>query len=109
MTRLIDGPAQGKTLMLTRAPTYLRVVIAADGTVDALNRPEDSPRADERLYAYLAHGERGSVHLNMGRGRGGFYALAEYKLIADQPSDETMRDTSLWRQWVVRHNARTTS
>ncbi len=109
MTRFLDGPAQGQTTMLKRAPLYLRVVIDPEGKVDALDQPEDTPHAAERLYAYKHNGEVSSVHLNCRGKRGsGFYTVADYSLIADQPSDETMRDTSLWHAWVVQHNARTT-
>jgi hypothetical protein len=101
MTSFIDGPAKGKTLMLKRSPKYLRVVIDEAGKVDALDQLHDSPGENERVFAYRVHGEIGSVHLNMGRGRGGFYPLAEYRLIPTQPADSVLRKNEAWRAWTI--------
>jgi hypothetical protein len=101
MTTFLDGPAKGKTLMLRRTPKYLRVVVDQDGAVDALDQLEDAPRPDERVFAYILQENKGSVHLNMGRGRGGFYTLAGYKLISPQPDDTLLRANAAWRRWTV--------
>jgi len=56
MTRFLDGPAEGVTLMLRRAPIYLRVVHR--GTEwDALDALDDRPTPDETIYVYVLHGE----------------------------------------------------
>lgn len=99
MTTFEDGPAKGQTLMLQRVPKFLRVVVDADGTWDALNQPEDTPKPTETLYAYEMVGEPGWCHLNRGGGRGGFYGIATYKFIAAQPPQETMRDWDQWQKW----------
>jgi len=56
MTRFLDGPAAGKTLSLSYAPMYLRVVIDPKGNVDALDAPDDSPRPGEIVHLYRRHG-----------------------------------------------------
>lgn len=109
MTRFLDGPAAGQHAMLKRSPRYLRVVIDPQGKVDALDQATDSPDPGERLYAYLMHGESGTIHINRSDGRGGFYALADYKLLPDQPSDAIMRQTSDWQAWVEQHYKASTS
>lgn len=49
MIEFLDGPAGNKTLELRRAPVYLRVVIDADGNIDALDQLDDRPKEDERI------------------------------------------------------------
>lgn len=99
MTRFQDGPAKGKTLMLKRAPRFLRVVEDRKGGIDALDQLEDVPHAHETIHAYEMIGERGMCHVNMGRGRGGFYSFANYALCKTQPSDEVLRCNDDWRAW----------
>lgn len=101
MTSFTNGPAQGQHLMLKRAPLFLRVVEAA-GKFDALDQLSDEPESGERLFAYRQVGEPGMVHLNRGRGHGGFYTIATYTLVAPQPDDATMRDTAAWQAWCKR-------
>jgi hypothetical protein len=98
MTRFQDGPAKGQTLMLNRAPRFLRVV-EKGGKFDALDQLDDKPEAGEKIYAYEIVGEPGSIHINRGGGRGGFYTMGEYKLVAEQPTDAQMRTLQAWRGW----------
>ena len=56
MTRFLDGPAAGKTLSLSYSPYYLRVVIDPNGAVDALDAPDDMPRAGEVVHLYRRQG-----------------------------------------------------
>lgn len=98
MTRFTDGPAKDSTLMLKRAPFFLRVT-ESSGKFDALDQPGDTPNLDESLRAYKLTTEPAMCHVNMGRKGGGFYPLAEYRLIENQPPDDVMRDTKRWRVW----------
>jgi hypothetical protein len=67
------------------------------GKWDGLDQFEDTPRPEEKLYAYVREGEYGTVHLNMGGKGSGFYAQARYRFIPNQPSAETM--TYHWLAW----------
>lgn len=62
MTTFKDGPAEGRTLLLRRAPTLLRVV-QEDGEFDALDQLNDEPGPRESIYCYFLVENRGSVHL----------------------------------------------
>lgn len=99
MTSFKDGPAQGQSLMLKRAPIYLRVVQDGDGMWDGLDQPSDEPAATEKVFAYKITGQPGHCHINMGRGRGGFYPIAEYAICPDQPTDAEMRSYCQWAAW----------
>ncbi len=102
MTKFLDGPAGGQTLLLQRAPVFLRVVRERDtGGWDALDKLEDHPRPSEDVFVYRRTANPGVCHLNFGRCRGGFYAVAEYVLHSEQPDDVTLRDTPRWRAWTT--------
>ena len=98
MTTFEDGPAKGQHLMLKCAARFLRVV-EANGTWDALDQPTDTPRPEEKLYAYEIAGQPGMCHLNCGRGRGGWYPIASYRFVKDQPPDAEMRSAEAWSRW----------
>lgn len=100
MTTFENGPAKGNGLALKSAPLFLRVT-EAGGKFDALDLPTDTPRPEGKLHAYVRIGEPGSCHMNFGGGRGGFYTLARYFYVPNQPSDEVMRDASKWQQWCA--------
>jgi hypothetical protein len=100
VTDFIGGPAAGKTLLLHRQPIYLRVVVNSAGEVDALDQLDDSPSADESLYAYRLKERRGSVHINRGRKGGGWFEVATYELIEAQPTDQVMRSSERWAEWT---------
>ena len=100
LATFLDGPATGRTLMLKRSPKFLRVV-ESDGGFDALDQPDDTPRPTEKLYAYQLADKRGTVHICGGRASG-WHALVDYKVISEQPTDETMRGTDKWREWCYR-------
>ncbi len=107
MTTFQDGPAAASTLQLRRAPKFLRVVVDGD-EVDALDQLEDSPRATEKLFAYVIVENHGMIHINArdkrGRRCGGYYAMAKYALVEVQPADEIMRSKSKWRNWCEINN-----
>jgi len=71
MTTFKDGPAKGQTLMLRRAQMFLRVVQDPKGTWDALDQPDDTPKPEERLYAYRIDGQPAMAHYCIRGGRGG--------------------------------------
>lgn len=100
MTTFSDGPAKGQTLMLKRSPLLLRVVQSFNtGQFDALDAPNDTPAENERIFAYHMVEFRGMVHVNRRGGGSGFYGMATYALIPDQPTDEIMRDNEKWKAW----------
>lgn len=111
MTRFIDGPAAGQTLMIKRSPIFLRVTrtktpLRAGQTIvfAALDAPDDTPAAGEELFCYRATSDKpqGNVHLRLsGKAKraSGFYPMGEYALYPDQPPDEVMRDNARWQAW----------
>ncbi len=100
MTTFKDGPAAGKTLMIRRAPYYLRVTSHPIDGVDALDQIGDTAKDDEMLTAYRVIGTPGAVHLNTGRKPGGgFYPVATYEMVAKQPMDAEMRTNAAWKTW----------
>ena len=99
MTTFQDGPARGQTLQLKRTPFLLRVVECA-GKIDALDQPEDTPHAAEKIYVYeWAAKPMGGVHIRASGGRGGFFGMADYKLSPEQPPDDVVRDNGKWVTW----------
>ncbi len=98
MVTLIDGPAAGSYL-LKRSPLFVRAVVDVEGRGDVLDQLGDTPAADEALSVYRLEGEMGLIHLNMGGGRGGFYARASYRHLPDVDG-ESVRETDAWREWV---------
>jgi len=104
VSRFLDGPAAGVMLDLQNPTIMLRVVRGADGTWDALDMPEDVARADETVFVYRATLKPASVvHVDyrdkQGRRCGRWYSDTEYRLLAEQPADEIVRDLKRWRAW----------
>lgn len=101
MTRLLDGPAAGTDLMLRRAPVWLRVVVAPDGTVDALDQLQDTPQPDEEVHVYRqVEGTSSVVFACRTRSRGGRYEGASYRHVPGAPADD-LRDSAAWQAWCV--------
>lgn len=100
MTTFQDGPAKGQTLMLQRACYFLRVTESA-GVFDALDQLGDEPRQDETIHAYVMVGKHSWVHIRK-KGGGGFFSMAEYRLVPVQPTDAEMRTFEAWSVWC--HN-----
>ncbi|HSI11752.1 MAG TPA: hypothetical protein VK961_06890 [Chthoniobacter sp.] len=106
MTKFEDGPAQGNSLMLKRAPIFLRVVVNTQGEWDALDQLDDHAHQGESLYAYTLTGEPGMCHIlrrSGPKGGSGFYVMAAYRFVTPQPSDAEMRDNTAWREWTIRN------
>ena len=85
-------------------PLFLRVCVAADGSVDALDQLDDEPRAEEQLHAYRREGEIGTVHIDRvnpqtRRREGIWLRMVNYRLCLEQPDDGTMRDKVRWQEW----------
>lgn len=105
MTNFKDGPAEGVTLMLQRAPKYLRVCYnkfakKEDNAWDALDQLDDEPKRQEKLFVYRLIVSRGHVHIRACRpARSGFYEMADYGIVKEQPDDATMRDKHAWQKW----------
>jgi hypothetical protein len=97
MTKFLDGPAKGKTLMLKRAPVFLRVV-EFGGEIDALDQLEDVPQLNEKLTAYTLVARPGVAFVDCTKCRGA-YPIATYHLVKDQPSDAVMRINGNWSNW----------
>jgi len=111
MTTFLDGPAQGKTLMLKRAPFFLRVVIVG-GQIDALDQLGDTPRKEEAVHVYIRQpgAMHNAIHLNTGRKPGGgWFSRADYKLSPVQPDDATARRTATWQRWCELNAPKTTN
>lgn len=112
MTSFQDGPAAGASLMLKRAPFFLRVTVGpgADQTehfskIDALDQLDDEPAAAEQLFCYRLTAKPTSCHIRASKGRGGFFAIGNYVLVDPQPTDACMRDYTQWQAWVDANRA----
>src|SRR5437660_1219073 len=106
MTRFDDGPAAGQTLMLRRAPPFLRVVQTPAGQWDALDELHDTPAPDEVVVAYKRVGPAGSVHIDgidpkTRRRFGRWFAIARYVVCDPQPAEAVLRSTAEWRVWCL--------
>lgn len=102
MINFLDGPANGQRLMLRRAPIFLRVELK-NGKWDALDQISDEPQQGALLYVYRLASEVGTCHMNFGRGKGGWYSIADYRYYGDdrQPPETVMQDLSQWHTWCV--------
>jgi hypothetical protein len=101
-----DGPAEGVSLELQRAPRFMRVVVGSgmDGQWDALDQIDDSPEPDELIHVYVKQPGEGMLHLDMvnkktRRREGRSYITVSYELSADQPDDATARNKERWQAW----------
>lgn len=106
MTRFVDGPAAGVTLMLRRAPLYLRAVRDAKGEWDALDQLTDAAEPDETIVVYRREGEPTWCHVCRVKG-GGVFRGGTYRVVDPQPDDRLVRYTTAWREWTVQHRAGT--
>lgn len=103
MAQFLDGPAAGVSLLLNRAPYFLRAVVDSKGNWDALDQGDDLPKPDETIYVYRILVATASRFHLCSRGRGGvpsgWYTEGQYKLVELQPSQEILRrDFDAWRQ-----------
>lgn len=105
MVSFEGGALHGELLLLKRAPQFLRGVVGADGSKDALDQLDDAPESGETLHAYALVSSRGMVHLYCSRSRkgnaSGWYVMAKYRAVEAQPAQEVMADTAKWREWCL--------
>ncbi len=106
--KFLDGPAEGQSLMLQRAPLFLRLVLKPDlggGTWDGLDLPEDTPEPAEIVCCYVRASKPVAGFWDgtdkRGRRTGGMFASADYKFHDHQPPGDVMRDNALWRDWCL--------
>ena len=99
MSHILDGPAAGVRLTLTRTPKLLR--ITQNGPCfRALDQLNDDTEPTELIYVYQRTGPRLPV------------TTATYQLLTPQPFDNQIRETEDWREWnatQLRLNVHTTS
>jgi hypothetical protein len=100
MSRFLDGPAAGVSLLIKRAPALLRAVQKPDGSWDALDQFTDRPERNERIVVYRRVTEPATVHINRGRHGCGWQQMADYRVLAEQPADADVRQTSAWQAWA---------
>lgn len=111
MTRFTDGPADGVSLLLRRAPIFLRAVHSTEGGWDALDLLGEAPAAGELIHVYRRFGSTGRVHIRacargdrkgkaMSKSQGGFFVRADYRYYATQPGD-TVRTQTEWENWCL--------
>lgn len=98
-----DGPAKGQSLMLQRAPLFLRAVRSRNGKWDALDQLEDQAKPTEAVYAYIRVGEPGVAFIDY-RGRGGRregrrLATAEYRIVQAGIAEPIKRNNDEWTAW----------
>jgi hypothetical protein len=107
MITFLDGPAEGVTLQLRRAPLLLRVVQSQAGAWDALDQLVDEPKARETICVYYrASGIRSYFSCSRShRSQSGLFLTADYRHFEHQPADDVMRDTAAWQRWAAENAA----
>lgn len=88
------------------APIFLRVVKDCHTReIDALDLVTDTPRTTEVLHAYRLQGEVSRVHLYRPKaGNSGWYVVATYALVKEQPSQREMRHSLKWQKWCEKED-----
>lgn len=102
--KFLDGPAKGTTLLLQRAPLFLRLVEDADGKIDALDQLGDAPEPGETIYVYRQVSYDGGGHLSYTdkatrRRKWMWLQSATYAVVDPQPAHDVLGDTEAWRAW----------
>jgi hypothetical protein len=74
---------------------------------DALNEREDVARPNEKLHAYILAAEPAIMHISRRpRSQSGWFVIAEYHYLPEQPDDATMRDNAKWAAWCEANKQR---
>jgi hypothetical protein len=108
MSHFKDGPADGKTLSLSNAPLFLRVVIDEKSNVDALDGPGDSPRPGETVHVYRRVGDVTTGFIDgrdpkTGKRFGRRFAAANYVHFTGCTLDrDGLSDSKKWEEWMIR-------
>jgi hypothetical protein len=87
MAKIIDGPACGHELKLTKNPAYLRVARTADLKWRGVAHPKDTVKQSDAVVAYRLSGKD------------------EYSVVEPQPPQDEMRNNALWFRWVQKQRA----
>lgn len=102
------GPAHAKALALERCPIFLRAVVGSDGTVDALDMPDDIVRDGESVSVYILKAEPSVAFVDgrdkQGRRIGWRETMARYAWLSEEVEAAILRDNARWQAWV-RENA----
>lgn len=110
MVNLKDGPAEGVSLVLRRAPIYLRVTFnhrvanrvcsrgSSERKWDALDQLDDEPKPHETVWVYKRVTPPTRYHMKAGRSSG-WYVMADYRLHSVQPPDHVTRSNAEWQAW----------
>lgn len=96
-----DGPAAGVSMMLKRSPLFLRLTRDRAGKWDGLDMHDDRPHHDESVVVYMRGTKPTMCHIKMSGAGSGFYSLADYYVVANQPTDDIVRSNTLWQRWCV--------
>jgi hypothetical protein len=102
--RFTNGPAREALLQLERTPRFLRVVQNDAGSWDALDKPNDTVRPDEKIYVYALDREPCVVYVDYterGRRVGKRICVASYSYYAVQPIEDILANNEKWQQWCV--------
>lgn len=101
MSKFLNGPAAGKSLLHKRAPVMLRVVQDADGNFDVLDMPEDEPQPDEAIFVYIAVPNTfSSGHVTRTpRSKSFWFNSNDYVLFDPQPENGEARHRESWERW----------
>ncbi|MGC4013902.1 MAG: hypothetical protein QM755_05210 [Luteolibacter sp.] len=101
MIKFLDGPATGHTLPLREAPLYLRVAIG--DPIRVLDGIKDKAPPHDPIVVYFRANLEGYINVQTRNENGGNWAIADYRLLAEQPVDEHLRTTAAWLAWLRDH------
>lgn len=102
--KILDGPAEGVSLLLRTCPVFLRLVRDQTTNVwDALDQEGDEPGDNEVVYPYrLVPGTLSIVFIRPG----GRYEMGDYTSLDQylKPAErELIRNRQAWISWVRLH------
>lgn len=97
MIRLIDGPAAGIELAITRMTIMLRLARSPLGW-RALDGPNDDAGGNEAVFVYVLEGQPVCADIH-GRRHGHTSWNARYRLFPIQPGDQHTRGHAAWSNW----------
>lgn len=112
MSTFLNGPAADVSLVIRRAPLYLRAVQSAKkGEWDALDQLNDEPKPKEKVFAYrkirdVMKGFMDGQTKGGGRRTGTYFEHGEYVFVEPQPNDEIMRSREKWQEWCFQQVAK---
>lgn len=112
MATFIDGPAKGVHVSVSRAPIVLRVVQNPKGKFDCLDKLDDKPEPDEKIFLYMMRGRITSSGFvdgrdpETGKRTGHAFSEAEYTFFSEQPADSDMRTKPAWDGWCKANEER---